>query len=1042
MSKYSWTNDLKALLLGRGQPIRSRSPLSCRLGVEQMEDRLNPTPTISALASNTFYVDESVTPQLSTAYVGYQVQGDGGTYSDVYAQVSGFSAGIGLAAGAPSTVRLGDLTGTNTRNAYFYLTTTTAATVPLTYAVTFYSGLPSQGNALVAYTQSITTVLDTIQAAANKFTGGSIVGPSALAIGSTFDVVIQGSTGTIGNPVIAYTPATLPAWLASTFQLQGTNLTFTSGDLNGVTVADALFYAPSPSATSNSNYTATFTFRAINTSATSTSLSPIAYIGSGTQVKHTDTGTWASLPAIGQVVNNLTITMTAGPVIGGESTVTLTVQNSGTVGASLDQLRATLAGLTYITGSSTLGGSAYVNPTTVGGEAVWSDAFSVAAGQNLVLTFRVSVPSTGNYQLGGYARIGDTQIDTTAPTNDNSPATVTVGADTTAPSAPAITAFSPDTGVSGDFITSATTLTLSGTAEPGSTVALFRGGVSAGTATANGSGNWSVAGVGPLADGPYVFTATATDAASNVSAASPPYTVTVDTIAPILPPVIAGISPDTGASATDRITNTGTVTVSGTAEPGSTVSLFAGATLLGTATTDGSGNWSVPLTLPEGTYNLTATATDAAGNTSAPSAAAPTIIDLTDPPTSTVTGQTPAIGNTTPLISGTAEPGSRVAIFDGTTLLGTATTDGTGAWSFQPSTPLGAGTHSITVAATDVAGNTGPLSAPILLAIRVAAPVSGVIFLDYNADGVRNGPDVGLPGRLVFIDGNGNGNFDAGEASVVTDSNGFYQFEELAEGASAVRVALFPSEMLAGLSDSGPVAVADLGLRKLNPAFPIATTADLFGAHNPDQPTALVHGLYVSVLGREGSAEEIQGWVANLQGGLSEAQVGRAFLSSDEYLGAQVDGAYRMFLNRVADDAGRAGWLEHLRQGMTYEEMAALFLTSAEYQGLYSDAESFVRSLYRNELGREGSEAEIRDYVARLEAGETRDDLARGFITSTEAYLRAIDSLYAQFLNRPGEEGGRANWLGFVPGGGRLTDLAVEFVTLPEFNEAAAATVG
>ncbi len=101
-----------------------------------------------------------------------------------------------------------------------------------------------------------------------------------------------------------------------------------------------------------------------------------------------------------------------------------------------------------------------------------------------------------------------------------------------------------------------------------------------------------------------------------------------------------------------------------------------------------------------------------------------------------------------------------------------------------------------------------------------------------------------------------------------------------------------------------------------------------------------------------------------------------------------------------------------------------------------------MRSLYRNQLGREGAESEVQGYLARMQAGATRAVVARGFITSTEAYLRAIDSLYAQFLNRPGEEAGRQNWLAFTQGGGHLTELAVQFINLAEFSAHAAATVG
>ncbi|HYH66692.1 MAG TPA: Ig-like domain-containing protein [Urbifossiella sp.] len=767
-----------------------------RLLVEALDERINPSPAVTRLSADTFYIDKDPTPALTSAYVGYQIHGDGVIHRDVYAEISGFSAGIGLAssgpgATAPAVVRLGDLTAAGSLNAYFYLSGTESATAK-TYSVTFYSGLPSQGNVLAAFGESLLAVEDTIQAAANKFTGGSVVSSGTLAIGSTFDLVLQGTTGTVGNPLIAYTPASLPDWLASSFQLVSTNLTFSSGDLAGAVVpAGSLFYSPDPSATSNSAYTITYTLRAINATSTTTSLTPITNIGSGTQVKHTDTGSWSTLPTIPAVVNNLTVGMTATPVAGGVSTVTLTVNNSGSVAAGLDQLRAVLpAGVTYVAGSATRGGVAYADPAVVGGELVWSDSYSVPAGQTLTLTFQVGVPAAGVFTVAGFARIGDTTIDTTAPTTDFAPATVTVAADATppdttitanppaltnsaaatfqftgsdaggsgvtgfqyrvdggtwtaaaspltlsglsdgphtfevravdavgnidptpasyswtidtaAPGAPAVTGFSPDTEVPGDRITASTTLTLTGTAEANSTVTLVVDGVVFGTTTADASGNWSRAGVGVLAAGPRSFTARATDSAGNTSAPSAAFVVTIDATAPAAP-VITGVTPDTGASPTDRITNTGGLTVTGTAEPNSTVRVFDNGTALGLTTADGSGNWSLAVALAEGSHPLTARATDVAGNASGPSLTAPVVVDLTAPDTA-LTGQPAAVaGSSSATFTFTgSDAGSGVAGFE-------YSLDG-GAWIAATSpltlTGLADGGHTFAVRAVDVAGN-------------------------------------------------------------------------------------------------------------------------------------------------------------------------------------------------------------------------------------------------------------------------------------------------------------------------------------------------
>ena len=85
------------------------------------------------------------------------------------------------------------------------------------------------------------------------------------------------------------------------------------------------------------------------------------------------------------------------------------------------------------------------------------------------------------------------------------------------------------------------------------------------------------------------------------------------------------------ASITNDIT---TLSITGTAEAGSTVNLLNGITVIGTVNADvNSGDFTiVPSTaLDEGDYNLTVTATDQAGNTSDPSTGLAITIDTTSP---------------------------------------------------------------------------------------------------------------------------------------------------------------------------------------------------------------------------------------------------------------------------------------------------------------------------------------------------------------------------------------------------------------------------
>ena len=118
--------------------------------------------------------------------------------------------------------------------------------------------------------------------------------------------------------------------------------------------------------------------------------------------------------------------------------------------------------------------------------------------------------------------------------------------------------FSTDSGTVGDGITNDNTLTLTGTAEASSTVKVYDGATLLGTATANGSGAWSFT-TGTLADGAHSLTATATDAAGNISAASSALAVTVDTDRAGCARRSASFSTDSGTVG-DGITNDNTLT--------------------------------------------------------------------------------------------------------------------------------------------------------------------------------------------------------------------------------------------------------------------------------------------------------------------------------------------------------------------------------------------------------------------------------------------------------------------------------------------------
>ena len=330
-------------------------------------------------------------------------------------------------------------------------------------------------------------------------------------------------------------------------------------------------------------------------------------------------------------------------------------------------------------------------------------------------------------------------VDVTGNASGQSPGLV-VTIDTVAaePTGLALAAAS-DSGILLDNITRFTAPAVTGTAEAGNVVMLYDGATLVGTGTANGAGSWSIQS-GGLAEGTRTLTARTIDVAGNTSIASAALLITIDSTAPGSPTLALAAASDSGASSSDRLTNVTSPTVTGSADAGSTVTLYDGATGLGTATADGAGLWTITTSasLSAGLHSLTALAVDVAGNTGAASAALTVTIDTsatTPSALALMTASDSGVSNTdritnvnAPTIQGLAEANSVVTLHDGATAVGTVVADGSGFWSFTAS-GWSDGTHTLTATGVDAAGNTSPASAALIVTIdtAIAAP-SGLDF--------------------------------------------------------------------------------------------------------------------------------------------------------------------------------------------------------------------------------------------------------------------------------------------------------------------------
>jgi hypothetical protein len=467
-----------------------------------------------------------------------------------------------------------------------------------------------------------------------------------------------------------------------------------------------------------------------------------------------------------------------------------------------------------------------------------------SADGNYALVVQVGLP-TGN----SFFSLRDFIVDTKAPD---------------APDAPKLDAGSDTSLASDGSATSQDMPIFTGTAEAGATVTLYDSlsatpDSPAGTATADADGLYAVSPTAALINGKHELTVTATDAAGNVSAMSDPLTVTVDTIAPDAPnapmlkaasdalPPFAGSSfdqpappagSDTGRSDSDAITMNASPTLTGTAEPNSTVTLYDtdDISVLGTATANAKGAWEVTPgnALAEGAHTLTVTATDAAGNVSPHSAGLAVVIDTLPPLAPAITSVAGDVVNGNELgpivdVTGMAEPDSIVTLtLDGAmggvgADFGEATASDDGSFTVE-SLSIPAGQHKLQVTATDVAGNVSQPSLPVYETIADLAKVQPI------GSNLGNLQDGYIDGATVFADANGNGVEDAAEAVAITDTDGQFALS----GGSGELVATGGTDTTTGLSLPGALT-APAGSTTIDP---LTTLLDAFVKQTGDSVAA------------------------------------------------------------------------------------------------------------------------------------------------------------------------------------------------------------
>jgi hypothetical protein len=116
-------------------------------------------------------------------------------------------------------------------------------------------------------------------------------------------------------------------------------------------------------------------------------------------------------------------------------------------------------------------------------------------------------------------------------------------------------------------------------------------------------------------------------------------------------------------------------------------------------------------------------------------------------------------------------------------------------------------------------------------------------------------------------------------------------------------------------------------------------------------------------------------------------------------------------LAREADEDGLARWVRRLDAGVTRQAVAKGFWESVEHRGMEVD------SFYATYLHRTADAGGRASWVRAFESGLTETEVALGFLTSEEYRVRHpgttdfVNALYADVLKRPPDAGGLAHWM-------------------------------
>ncbi|ECG3781714.1 Ig-like domain repeat protein, partial [Salmonella enterica subsp. enterica serovar Breukelen] len=250
---------------------------------------------------------------------------------------------------------------------------------------------------------------------------------------------------------------------------------------------------------------------------------------------------------------------------------------------------------------------------------------------------------------------------------------------------------------------------IGGTSEPNSKITIFVNGVEKAIAYTTGAGHWGVVLPALGNDGNYVLTFKVEDVAGNIREFGP-QNVILDTV--ISPLTVVLREADDSGKVGDWITNKSHVTIDGTAEAGSTLTIRnPQGVVIATLVVGNDGRWSAELDLREGSNAFVVVSEDKAGNSQQKDILIEhdTQIEISDISLSRDTNSGDKYdlitNNKSPVLVAMTDPGATVQVYINGVLQGTVEASSSGNISYTMPANSADGEYQVQFVATDTAGN-------------------------------------------------------------------------------------------------------------------------------------------------------------------------------------------------------------------------------------------------------------------------------------------------------------------------------------------------